>query len=167
MSLANPVKGDTYGRSALESDLMRDEGIKLKAYCDTVGKLTIGVGRNLDDVGIHPGEESVLGITKESCIRDGITNVQAMVLLDNDMDTIARQLDAQLPWWRTLSPRRQRVLLNMGFNLGVNGLLGFKNTLGLIKAGRYKDAANGMLLSKWARQVKARAARLAVDMEHG
>ncbi len=129
------------------ADLRRDEGERLKPYRDTVGKLTIGIGRNLDDVGIS-AEESAF-------------------LLANDIAKVEKQLDERLPWWRTLSINRQRVLINMAFNMGIFGLLGFKNTLAFVQAGDYARAADNMLISKWAKQVKGRAVRLAELMRNG
>ena len=128
----------------MKAELIRDEGLKLKPYRDTVAKLTIGVGRNLDDVGISEAE--------------------AAFLLESDIARTSKALDAALPWWTTLSEERQRVLLNMAFNMGIQGLLGFKNTLAAIQAGKFEDAANGMLASKWAGQVGNRAQRLAQMM---
>lgn len=129
---------------AMRAELVRDEGLRLRIYKDTVGKLTIGVGRNLDDVGISKDE--------------------AYLMLDNDIQRTSDSLDKNLPWWKTLDEVRQRVILNMAFNMGINSLLGFKNTLAAIQAGRYNDAADGMLASKWATQVGDRATRLAKMM---
>ena len=133
--------------NALCDELTRDEGFKLKPYRDTVGKLSIGVGRNLDDV--------------------GISSEEAGILLSHDIDRTVDALDAAIPWWRSLDDVRQRVLANMAFNMGVAGLLGFKNTLAAVRDGRYADASAGMLASKWAGQVGARAARLASMMQKG
>lgn len=129
----------------LIADLKLDEGLRLKPYRDTVGKLTIGIGRNLDDVGISEAE--------------------AEYLCNNDVDRTIEEMNRLMPWWQTLDEPRQRVLLNMGFNLGVPGLLKFKNTLAAVRASRYNDAAKGMLASKWARQVGDRAKRLAELMK--
>jgi lysozyme len=131
----------------LKDELIRDEGIRLKPYRDTVGKLTVGCGRNLDD--------------------DGISSEEALYLLENDIREVEEQLDEALPWWRKLSEPRQRVLLNMGFNLGVKGLLGFHHALTLTEEGRYDEAALAMLSSAWAVQVGARAHRLAQMMREG
>lgn len=125
----------------MRAELVRDEGLSLRLYKDTVGKLTIGIGRNLDDVGISKDE--------------------AYLMLDNDIQRTSDSLDKNLPWWKTLDEVRQRVILNMAFNMGINSLLGFKNTLAAIQAGRYNDAADGMLDSKWAQQTGQRAQRLA------
>jgi lysozyme len=131
----------------LITQLRRDEGVRLKPYKDTVGKLTIGIGRNLDDV--------------------GISNVEADTLLKNDIARTIADLDKQLPWWTKLDEARRGVILNMAFNMGIGGLLTFKNTLRLIEQARYNDAADSMLQSKWATQVGPRATRLAQQMRSG
>ena len=120
--------------------IIKDEGLRLKPYRDSVGKLTIGIGRNLDDVGISEQE--------------------ARFMLENDIGNVYVALDRQLSWWRKLDGVRQGVLVNMCFNLGINGLLGFKKTLAAIQFGDYESAANGMLQSKWATQVGPRAVRI-------
>jgi lysozyme len=123
------------------------EGERLKPYRCTAGKLTIGVGRNLDDRGISAAESAYL--------------------LGNDIDHHWRELVKALPWVEQLDEVRQRVLLDMAFNLGIGGLLGFKNTLATIKGGNYRKAGEMMLDSKWAGQVGQRADRLAVMMATG
>jgi lysozyme len=131
----------------LAQELTRDEGIRSKPYLDTVGKSTIGVGRNLTDVGLSDDE--------------------ILMLLKNDIDRVLDELDRVLPWFRSMSDNRQRCLANMSFNLGLPTLLQFKATLGAMQAGRYDDAAAGMMDSKWARQVGQRAVRLAQMMREG
>lgn len=132
---------------ALKAELERDEGVRLSPYLDTVGKITIGVGRNLDDVGISRDE--------------------ARYLLDSDIARTVAALDAALPWWSSLDEVRQRVVVNMAFNLGVPGLCEFHHTLADMQAGNYVGAAAAMLASKWAGQVGARAQRLAKMMASG
>lgn len=157
----------SYDRAKLRIELERDEGLLLRVYRCTAGKLTIGIGRNLDDVGIRVSETKALGIDKASVIAKGLTRDQAFFLLDSDIDVAEQQLDRRLPWWRMLSDARQRVLLNMAFNLGIAGLLGFRNTLAFIKGGSFSAAAVGMRASLWARQVGKRAERLAQMMVAG
>jgi lysozyme len=128
-------------------ELVRDEDLRTKPYRCTAGKLTIGIGRNLDDVGISTDE--------------------AYFLARNDVVKVVAELGRELPWWKDLDETRQRVLANMAFNLGIHGLLGFKNTLALIQAGKYLEAAQAMLSSKWAKQVGPRAERLALMMRDG
>jgi len=129
------------------TELKRDEDVRLKPYIDSVGKLTIGTGRNLDDVGINIDKNDYL--------------------LNNDIVCVEAALDAHLPWWRELDAVRQRVLANMCFNLGIGKLLGFQNTLPLIQSGQYAAAAQSMLNSLWAQQVGPRAVRLANMMRSG
>jgi len=129
---------------ALKDQLILHEGLKLKPYKCTAGKLTIGVGRNIEDIGITEGE--------------------ARALLDNDILRVAQELDNGLPWWRDLSDVRQRVLLDMAFNLGTPTLMKFKNTLGLIEAGDFVGASEEMLRSRWAEQVGQRALTLSKAM---
>ena len=132
---------------ALAAQLTIDEGKRSKPYTDTVGKTTIGVGRNLTDVGISDDEISLL--------------------LTNDIKRVCDLLDENISWWRDMSEARQQVIANMCFNMGINGLLGFKNTLEAMQEGRYDAAANGMLASLWARQTGDRAQRLAEAMRNG
>jgi lysozyme len=131
----------------LLSELTRDEGVSLKPYRDSVDKLTIGIGRNLDDV--------------------GISREEAEQLLGNDVARSCRALDDFLPFWRNLGPVRQRVMANMAFNMGIRRLLTFKFTMLMIEQGEYARAASAMLDSLWARQVGVRAQRLAEMMRTG
>lgn len=134
-------------RKELAEQLEIDEGVRQFPYKDTVGKITIGIGRNLDDV--------------------GLSNHEIALLLDNDILRVERDLDRALPWWRNMSETRQQVIANMCFNLGIGRLLGFKNTLKAMKEGQYEDAAEGMMASKWAKQVGVRAVRLSNRMKKG
>ena len=137
----------TYDAEKLRADLTRDEGMRLKPYRCTEGKLTIGVGRNLDAVGISAEE--------------------AYLLLDHDIAAIVAGLDRALPWWRSLSEARQRALLNMGFNLGLSRLLGFRQMLAAFQQGDYQTAAAQALDSAWAQQVGERAQRIAALIREG
>lgn len=157
----------TYDRAQLERELVRDEDERLKVYRCTAGKRSIGVGRNLDDVGIRASETAALGITLQSVLACGITRSQCRALLANDIAGCEADLDRRLPWWRKLDGVRQRVLLNMCFNLGIVRLLGFRNTLRYVEAGNYAAAAAGMKASLWARQVGNRAVRLQAMMLTG
>lgn len=134
-------------RNAMVRQLRLHEGERLRPYRCTAGKLTIGVGRNLED--------------------RGITAEESAMLLSNDISREERELLAALPWVAKLSEVRQRVLLDMSFNLGLQGLLAFKRTLAAIQAGQYQQAAGMMLESLWAQQVGQRAQRLSQMMATG
>jgi lysozyme len=136
-----------FDRAALIRQIRLHEGERLKPYRCTAGKLTIGVGRNLDD--------------------RGITREESAMLLDGDIRLLEIELFRALPWASALDDVRQRVLLDMAFNLGLPGLLQFKRTLEAIRTGQYQQAATMMLDSLWARQVGQRAERLSRMMATG
>lgn len=139
--------------SNLLPDLRRDEGLRLHAYPDPLSggePFTIGYGHT---GGVSPGDVWTLD--------------QAEAALASDVAKVGRSFNECLPWWQSLDYVRQDVLVNMAFNMGVDGLLGFHNTLALIKAGNYKAAADNMLVSAWARQVGDRARRLSLQMRTG
>lgn len=150
-------------KQALIAELRRDEGERLKSYRDTMGLWTIGVGHLIDPA--RGADPAPFGRD----LRNGasISVDESATLLDRDIDAKMAELDKRLSWWRELSEVRQRVILNMAFNLGVTGLLGFKNTLAFIRQGDYSGAARGMLSSNWAKQVGQRANRLAEMMVQG
>lgn len=125
----------------LLADLERDEGVRLKPYRDTVGKLTLGCGRNLDDV--------------------GITSDEARYLCRNDMERVRLELERELPWLEVHPEPVQRAIANMVFNLGIYRLLGFVDMLAALRVADYERAANEALDSKWSTQVGARAQRIA------
>lgn len=163
---------DPLNREVLKAELKRDEGfIVSRTYRCTENKLSAGCGRNLDDVGLSAAELDLFGVSLAHVRKKGLTASQAEICLDNDIDRSMADLDRYLPWWRQLDPVRQRVLVNMCFNMGIGnsqkGLLSFTNTLALIRDGQFAQAAANMLVSKWARQVKARAVRLADLMRLG
>ena len=130
----------------LKKMLIRHEALRLKPYKDSVGKLTIGVGRNLDD--------------------RGITEAEAMLLLSNDIGSA--MTDAQsFAWFKALDSVRQDVVLDMLFNLGKQRFSGFRKMIIAIENTDYPRAADEMLDSKWARQVGLRASELSQMMREG
>lgn len=131
----------------LRQELIRDEGLRLKPYRCPAGKLTLGVGRNIEDM--------------------GITEKEANTLLMNDIARIMDELDAHLPWWGILSDARRRALINMAFNLGVPRLLGFRKMIEALRQDEYDTAADEALDSAWAVQVGSRAHRIAALIREG
>jgi lysozyme len=118
----------------LQELLIKHEGLRLKPYRCTAGKLTIGVGHNLDD--------------------KGITETMAVFILNEDIVEVTHQCFMQIDCYRDLDQVRQDALANLAFNLGINGLLKFKNTLKAIAEKRWEDAEKGLLNSLWAKQVQ-------------
>lgn len=131
----------------LRNVVTTDEGRRLKPYVDTAGKLTIGVGRNLTDV--------------------GISDAEADMLLDHDLPAAEAALLRAFPIVATLNGPRQIVLVSMAFNLGLPRLSQFTQMWAAIQAGNFAEAAIQMLDSTWADQVGARARRLAETMHAG
>ena len=134
-------------KQKLVEQLEKHEGLRLNPYTDTVGKLTIGIGRNLEDKGITPDE--------------------ARFMLNNDIVYFANEVSRLFAPFNSLDNARQNVLINMAFNLGVAGLFTFKNFLSCVMVGDFDKAAIEMLNSKWARQVGNRANELAEQMRTG
>ena len=131
--------------------LEKEEGKIKHAYQDHLGYWTIGVGRLIDK--------------KKG---GGLSDDEITYLLKNDVDKVVKQVHEKLPWVVNLTSNRKAVLYAMAFQMGINGLLGFKNTLKMIERGDYEGAAKGMLNSKWAKtDSPARAKRTAELMRKG
>lgn len=137
-------------KAELTKQLRRDEGEVLHVYNDSLGYATIGVGRLIDK---RKG--------------GGITPEESAYLLSNDIDKREAELLRRAPWMAHLDDARKGALLAMAFQMGVDGLLGFKNTLAMVRAGDYTGAAAGMLESTWAKQTPERAKRISVQMRTG
>ena len=131
----------------LEREVADDEGFMPIPYRCTAGKLSIGYGTN---------------------IQDGITRDEALLLMRHRLGKVVAALESRLPFWFKLTDDRRRVLANMGYQLGILGLMGFKRMLAGLSRGDYEAAAREMLDSKWAkRDTPGRAGRLAERMRRG
>jgi len=130
----------------LIKQLKKHEGLELKPYKCTSNKLTIGIGRNLEDV--------------------GISEIEAEYLLMNDLDTYmtaAKTYD----WYNGLNDARKAVIVSMLFNMGQTNFNKFLKMKQALSVGDYPEAAKQMLDSRWAKQVKGRAVELSKQMETG
>jgi lysozyme len=134
-------------RDIAKAQLKVDEGIRAKPYLDSVGKLTIACGRNLDD--------------------KGLSMLEIDFLLENDLTDAERDARSLVVTFDKLTDARKAVLLNMALNLGRTRLAGFNRFLEAIHAEAWEQAAAEMLDSTWAKQVKGRADRLARQMREG
>ena len=131
----------------LEASVKQHEGLRLRLYTDTVGKLSIGYGRNLSD--------------------RGITQAEADLMLAHDLDVAYRESLAAWPWLRTQTAGRIMVVVEMALNMGVPRLRGFGRFLEALRMGRYSEAAHEMIDSRWKAQVGQRAITLAERMRRG
>ena len=156
-----------YNREALIDQLILHEGMKLQVYKDHLGIDTIGVGRNLEDRGITDGELAFMNMLKTEVYEQGITEAHARFLLANDIDIVEKELSNAHPCISGIGDVRIRVLLDMGFNLGVPRLNKFKNIWKAVHNRDFSLAAVEMLDSRWASQVGQRAVRLANAMRDG
>ncbi|WP_417825315.1 glycoside hydrolase family protein [Thalassospira povalilytica] len=136
----------------LVRDLQRDEDIRLFVYDDATGQPIVS---GYTVVG-HP----TIGVGRLLTSDRGISTVEALELLEADLDIVFKELDRSFPWWRGLSENRQRALANMAFNLGIPRLSKFQNMLAALKRGDYQLAADEAMNSRWAKQVGARAERI-------
>ena len=132
---------------SLKDLLLRHEGLRLKPYTDTVGKLTIGVGRNLTDKGISESE--------------------AMLMFENDINSVLSRLRTTFYDYDKWAQARQDALADMMFNLGPAGFAGFRRMIAAVLGGDWKLAASHMRNSLWARQLPARVEELATMVETG
>jgi lysozyme len=129
------------------SQLKRDEGFRADMYEDAVGKHTVGYGHNLD---ANPLPD----------LKFPITEVQATQILGVDVERISALLQRELPWVVSLDDARHGVLQNLGFNIGVGGLLKFYHMLAYMSEGKYVGAAEALVQSEWYNEVGDRAKRL-------
>lgn len=133
--------------SKLSELLLKHEGCKLKPYKDTRGITTIGIGRSLDT--------------------HGITQDEALYLLENDIKDVKEQLVKKFRWFNDLDDVRKDVLTNIAFNIGVSGFSKFSMTIEFLSQHDYTQAAIELLDSVWAEQVGSRAKELAKMMHEG
>ena len=134
-------------RKRLRDRLIKNEGLRLRPYPDQFGLVTIGVGRCLD--------------------RKGISKEEAFYMLDNDIDDCIDDCRADISFFGALDDVRQEVLVEMCFQMGIVGLLGFREMLYQVERRNFAAAAKEMLNSKWAKQTPNRAKELSGLMEGG
>ena len=133
-------------KEILKAQLIRHEGKRYRPYRDSVGKLTVGVGRNIDDVPFSEDE--------------------IMLMLENDISHAIEDASKFL-WYIGLDEVRQSVIVNMLFNMGMEKFTSFRKMIKALEQKKYVLAAKEMLDSKWAAQVENRAHELAGIMERG
>lgn len=124
-----------------------DEGFRSKVYTDSKGFPTIGFGFNLTNV------EIPISV--------------ALDWLGIIISNIEHDLEKYLPFWNNLSDARKYVLINMAYQMGVNGLLNFHNMIKSLSNKNYSQAAIDMKDSLWYREFTNRASRLQKIMISG
>lgn len=155
--------GGTVNLNKLKTQLLVEEGSPSHTYLDSEGILTGGVGHNLQ---AHPAPSfTKVGVP--------VPQTVAAKWLEDDIAAVVKDLNKWLPWWKDLDDPRQNAVADMTFNLGIGnaeagtGLLGFRNTLLLLREGDYMGAAANIKSSLYARQVGRRASRIAGMIAYG
>ena len=133
--------------SKLIEILKRHEGVKDTLYKCTADKWTIGVGRNLEDVGLSEDEIEYL--------------------LQNDIERTKNLIERYMPWYSDLDEVRQEALINFVFNVGIGTAMKFKNAMTALEAHDYDTAAIEMMDSNWAKQVGSRAVEVTEMIKTG
>tara|TARA_R100001086_G_scaffold71703_1_gene34421 strand:- start:36 stop:455 length:420 start_codon:yes stop_codon:yes gene_type:complete len=133
-------------REQVLNTIKEHEGFRQFPYPDSVGKLTIGYGFNLDDVGLYEDE--------------------CEVILNMRLNRLEAEL-IEFDWFRNQNEARQGALIDMAYNLGVGGLKGFRKMIRALREGDFQEAAVQALDSKWATQVGRRAHTIADIIEQG
>ncbi len=148
-----PLHGSSSSQDLLTKgieQIKRHERLVLHAYKDSLGYLTIGYGRLID-----------------KARGGGISEAEAEYLLQNDVSIVLAALHRNIPFFDNLCVPRQAVLVNMAFQMGIQGVQKFKKTLSLVEMGLYDEAADNMMKSLWAKQTPNRAAEMAEQMRTG
>jgi len=156
-----------YDRDELIKQIAHHEGVVLKVYKDSLGIDTIGIGRNLEHRGIEDLELAHIEKTMSEIYENGITEQDAYFLAHRDIEIVEKELLASRSVVEELDNIRQRVLVDMAFNMGIPRLNRFYRMWSAINELDFKSAAIEMLDSLWARQVKSRSDTLAYAMKHG
>lgn len=172
--------------AALRRQLVLHEGLRLKLYRCASGRLTIGVGYNLDDRGVGPMSRA-LGreVSLNELERNGLSEAEAMDVLDADIDRFEDDVRGRWPNYIALDSVRQRAVVDFVFNLGVAGASKFVNAIRFadmalstrdvgFQEACWTAVAYHIADSVWARQVddglagsRGRADRLAAMIRTG
>lgn len=136
-----------------------EEGYREKPYIDTEGYPTVACGIKIGPKGA-PLSDYTFSVPRD--VGD--------VWLESFVNTTIAKMNANpsiVAAMKSCNPARRDILISMAYQMGVDGLAGFKNTLAMVTAGNFTGAANGMLSSKWATQTPKRAKRHAEVMRTG
>lgn len=136
-----------------------EEGFREKPYRDSEGYPTVGTG-----ILIGPKGASLSNYT--FTVPKQVADVWLQVFIDKKL-TEMRASTVVASALRQCNDARSDILVSMAYQMGTAGLASFKNTLGMVAAGKFEDAAAGMLNSKWAQQTPNRARRHAEVMRSG
>ena len=132
-----PREDKHFDRDLIKKRLIDFEGLVLKSYTCPTGYTSVGVGRNLET--------------------NGITEEEAMYLLNNDITNVIKDLDKHWIAWRKLPITAQYVCIDVVFNMGINTWMSFRMTRSYMELNEWEKAGDELLNSKYAKQVGRRA----------
>lgn len=132
-----PREDKHFDRDLIKKRLIDFEGLILKSYTCPTGYTSVGVGRNLET--------------------NGITEEEAMYLLNNDITNVIKDLDKHWIAWRKLPITAQYVCIDVVFNMGINTWMSFRMTRSYMELNEWEKAGDELLNSKYAKQVGRRA----------
>jgi len=130
----------------LAKQLIVHEGLSLKIYTDTAGKVSVGVGHNLTD--------------------KGLTQSQVMSILQTDISDTLNLLQAHFPWFGVLDDVRQRAIADLTFDL-MEKMLEFKKMIAAIQMQDWAGAHDELLNSAFAHEAPNRAKDLSIMLLTG
>ena len=134
-------------RAKLATQLLMHEGLRLRVYRDTKGYRTIGVGFNLDARGVA-ALEALIGRK----FSGSITREEALAILNHDIEHFEAEVRRRLPVYEKFDAIRQRVIVDMAFNLGYKSLR-FEKAIAALNRGDFATCGREMRLSKWSTDV--------------
>lgn len=138
---------DSTHKARLRALLIRHEGKRSMPYRCTMGRLTVGVGHNLE---ARPLSDQVV-----------------MMILNEDIEQTIQECVDAFVWFNAVDMVRQDVVIDMAFQLGIKGLQEFKRFCSAMSAQNYEQAAVEMMASRWAKQTPNRALELQTMMRSG
>jgi lysozyme len=133
-------------------------GYRSKAYQDSKGIWTIGVGYNLEQNSADT-ELKALGVNKQDLIsgKKSLNQQQMDVLFDKSIKRAVADAHKWIPNLNTLPKEVQLICIDMAFNMGGGTIMTFTNTGKAIQSKQFDKAADLMEKSRWYGQVGNRS----------
>ena len=124
----------------LLNSIRKHEGFRSKVYKCSESFDTIGYGFAIKDL----------------VLDEDICNI----ILQRKLESLIRSIEFEFKWYADLPNAVKDVMIEMCYQLGVNGVSKFKKTIEHLKNEEWELAAEESLRSKWAKQTPNRAKAL-------
>nr|WP_314378055.1 glycoside hydrolase family protein [uncultured Campylobacter sp.]DAR77999.1 MAG TPA: lysozyme [Caudoviricetes sp.] len=145
---------------SLLENIKAHEGFRDHIYKDSVGKPTVGYGFLV--AALSPDELKLNGGKTEPMSKE-----VAEKILNLKVTKLQKRVLECLPWLSSKPQSIQDTILEMAYQLGLAGLLGFRHTLGCIEAGDYAQAAKNLRASLLYRQTPKRVEGYIKGLKNG